>query len=91
MSRINKGKAIAAVGIHAVESVMAQPCDLTNRVTDGTEWSGYTEFAATLKTKDEDGDEVILVAYYFFPTDEVMATYDLSSLSWGAPDNFAVV
>ena len=91
MKRINKEQAITAVGMDAVESVRALPCDLTNRVTDGTEWQGYTEFAATLKTKDTDDDEVILVAYYFFPTDEVMAAYDLSSLSWGAPDNYAIV
>ena len=91
MRRINKEQAIAVVGADAVESAMEQPCDLTNRVTDGTAWEGYTEFAATVKAKDTEDEEVILVAYYFFPADEVMATCDLSSLSWGEPDNFEVV
>lgn len=62
-----------------VESAEADNCDFTNRVTSGTAWDGWCEFAGC-SAPNEDGERVI--AYYYQKNEDVNATEDLGSLTW---------
>ena len=81
---MTREEAIKAVGLKLVEQVERMNCDYTNRVTDGTEWDGYTEFSAVSDYNDN-MDRV--VAYYYQPNEilEKMAEdgdNDLGGLDW---------
>lgn len=52
---MTREEAIKAVGLELVEDAERDNCDFTNRVTDGTEWQGYTEFVGR-SGENEDGD-----------------------------------
>jgi hypothetical protein len=75
---MTRSEAIKVVGQKAVEAVDGLNCDFTNRVTNGTEWDGYCEFAASIDL--EDGSS--LIAYYYQDEKEVDRVEDLGSLTW---------
>ena len=52
---MTREEAIKTVGLELVEEAERDNCDFTNRVTDGTEWDGYTEFVGR-SGENEDGD-----------------------------------
>lgn len=81
---MTREEAIKAVGLELVEEAERDNCDFTNRVTDGTEWDGYTEFVGR-SGENEDGERV--EAYYYQPNEvlEKMAEdgdTDLGGLDW---------
>ncbi|MDA8521967.1 hypothetical protein [Acidovorax sp. NCPPB 4044] len=84
-THLTRDQAIAAVGAAAVDAVEYVNCDFTNRVTgDGT-----VEFSASVGAKDEDGEDVTLVAYYFQDAEALDGVEDLSDLDW-AIDHYTV-
>ena len=74
---LTKKEAIEIAGTELVEAVEEVNCDFTNRVTDGTEWAGCTEFSATLENETHK-----VTAYYFQDSDDLDGVEDLSDLSW---------
>lgn len=76
---MTREEAIKRMGLAMVESAEADSCDFTNRVTNGTEWDGFCEFAG-YSEPNEDGKRV--VAYYYQKNEDVDATEDLGSLDW---------
>lgn len=75
---MTREEAIKAVGQEAVEKVERENCDFTNRLTDGTEWMGWTEFAAWIDIDDERK----LGAFYYQKKEDVDAVEDLGDLIW---------
>jgi hypothetical protein len=89
---MTREEAIKAVGLELVEEAERDNCDYTNRVTEGTEWQGYSEFAG-FSSRNENGDMV--VAYYYQPNEvlEKMAEdgdTDLGGLDWEI-DHYEVI
>lgn len=89
---MTREEAIKAVGLKLVEQAEHMDCDYTCRVTDGTEWDGYTEFSAASDYNDN-MDRVIV--YYYQPNDilEKMAENgdtDLGGLDWEI-DHYEIV
>lgn len=79
--RIDREEAIKRVGAESVKSVESENVSFTNRVTDGTEMTGYTEFSASVDCV-EDGEDVTLVMYVYIDSDELEAREDLDRLDW---------
>lgn len=73
MSRITREQAIETVGLDQVTAAEEGRYDFTNRLTDGTKWQGYVEFASR-------SDEV--TAYVYFTREELDAAEELDQLSW---------
>jgi len=77
MNRITKEQAIAAVGAAAIEKLIYENVEPTNRVTtDGT-----AELEARIKAFEGE-DEVTVSMYVYFDADEFMAAESLDSLNW---------
>lgn len=77
---MNREQAVAMVGEVAVDKVERENCDFTNRVqTDG---DSRTEFSASVRCEDKDGNEVTLVAYYYQEQADVDAVENLDELNW---------
>lgn len=85
--KMTREEAISYAGIDAVKAVEAAECDFTNRVTEGTEWQDWDEFAASVDLHNEDNEH--LIAYYYQKKEDVSATDDLSSLTW-VVDHFSL-
>ena len=89
---MTREEANKAVGLELVEDAERDNCDFTNRVTDGTEWQGYTEFVGR-SGENEKGERV--EAYYYQPNEvlEKMAEdgdTDLGGLDWEI-DHYEIV
>lgn len=76
---MTREEAIERMGLAMVEDAESDNCDFTNRVTNGTEWDGFCEFAGYSEANEE-GERV--VAYYYQKNEDVDATEDLGSLTW---------
>ena len=76
---MTREEAIKAVGLELVEQAEHENCECTCRLTDGTEWDGYTEFSAS-SDYNENMDRVVV--YYYQKTEDVSNTEDLGSLDW---------
>ena len=74
---MTKSEAIKIAGAELIDAVEEVNCDFTNRLTDGTEWAGYTEFSASVEN-----DTHIVIAYYYQESDDLDGVEDLSNLSW---------
>lgn len=75
---MTREEAVAVVGEQSVCEVERENCDFTNGVRD----DGLTEFAASVKATDRDGESVTLRAMYYQPSDDVDGVEDLSDLKW---------
>jgi len=81
---MERKEAIKAVGLELVEDAEHDNCDFTNRVTDGTEWDGYTEFVGR-SGENEKGERVEV---YYYQPNEVLKKMaedgdtDLGGLGW---------
>ena len=89
---MTREEAIKAVGLELVEEAEHDNCEFTSRVTDGTEWQGYSEFQGC-SSRNENGDMVI--AYYYQPNEVLKKMQededtDLGSLDWEI-DHYDVV
>ena len=84
---MTREEAIETVGLELVEQAERENCECTCRVTDGTEWNGYTEFSAS-SDLNENMDRVVV--YYYQPTELVLETEDLGSLDW-VIDHYEVI
>lgn len=74
LSRIQAEK---GVGVFSVDEVSKKPCDFSQRVmSDNT-----VEFVATTYAKNEDGDEVLLSAFYYQDKKDVNDN-ELDNLDW---------
>lgn len=76
---MTRDEAIKAAGLEYVEQAERENCECTCRVTDGTDWDGYTEFSASSDYNDN-MDRVVV--YYYQPTELCRKTEDLGSLEW---------
>ncbi len=77
---LTRKAAVAMVGAAAVAKVENENCDYTNRVqTDG---DTAVEFSASVKCKDQNGVDCVLVAYYYQDVDDLDGLEDLSGLDW---------
>ena len=77
---MNREQAVAMVGEVAVDKVERENCDFTNRVQcDG---DTRTEFAASVRCEDREGNYVTLVAYYYQEQADVYAVENLDELNW---------
>lgn len=77
---MTREQAVAMVGEVAVDKVERENCDFTNRVQcDG---DTRTEFAASVRCEDREGNKVTLVAYYYQEQADVDAVENLDELNW---------
>ena len=74
-------EAIKKAGMKAVETVESKNVDFTNRVTDGTQLQGYTEFSSSVDFTDEDG-EATLIMYVYIDNDDLDGVENLDELDW---------
>lgn len=75
--KLTRNEAIEIAGTELIDAVEEVNCDFTGCVTDGTEWTGYTQFSATTEN-----DTHRIVAYYFQDSDLLNDVEDLSDLDW---------
>lgn len=78
---LSREQAIAAVGVEAVEKVEAENCDFTSRIMPPG-WGDVVEFSACTKCVDHDGDDCVLVAYYYQDQSAVDEADKLDHLDW---------
>lgn len=76
---MTREEAIKAVGLDLVIEAENKNCDYTNRVTDGTEWAGFTEFSA-ISSGNQDDQKV--ACYYYQKNEDVKYNEDLGALTW---------
>jgi hypothetical protein len=81
---VSREEAIAIVGVDAVKEVEAANVDFTNRVTDGTPYNGWTEFASAVAATDKQGEPCTLTMYVYIDSDHLVDCEDLSNLDWDA-------
>ena len=79
IENMSREEAVVLLGEHLIKEVESLNCDFTNRVTDGTEWNGFTEFMSSLKLGN---NNYHINAYYYQKNEDVENTEDLSSLKW---------
>lgn len=81
---MTREEAIKIAGLEYVEQAEKENCECTCRVTEGTEWQGYTEFSAC-SDYNENMDRVVV---YYYQPNEVLnqmqedGNTDLGSLDW---------
>ncbi len=82
---LTREEAVAMVGEEAVAKVESEDCDFTNRMqTDG---DTGVEFSASVRCKDQNGDDCVLIAYYYQEQEalddlEEAGNDDLGLLDW---------
>ena len=74
---MNRKEAIKNTSLELVEKAESENVDFTNRVTG----NGHTEFSASVKFEDEDG-EGTLVMLVLVPDEEVDAHEELDQIDW---------
>jgi hypothetical protein len=85
MIKVSREEAIAMAGVDAVKEVEAANVDFTGRITDGTPYIGWTEFAASVQYKSElTDDDATLTMYVYIDSDDLVGCEDLSDLNWDA-------
>jgi len=82
MNTMTRNEAIKAAGIKAVEAVEDKNCDFTNSVTDGTEWTGFTQFSASVDLDDNDIGDTLAMYYYIDDDDLEQAGTELGDCDW---------
>lgn len=82
--RISREAAVKAVGEDSVSTVEIGNVDYTNRVTDGTNHFGSTEFACSVEAVDSEGEERTLTMYVFVDTEKLDGVESLEDIDWGA-------
>ena len=79
IENLSREEACALLGERLIKEVESLNCDYTNRVTDGTEWHGFTEFMSSLELGN---NNYHINAYYYQENEDVENTEDLGSLKW---------
>ena len=79
IENMSREEACALLGERLIKEVESLNCDYTNRVTDGTEWHGFTEFMSSLELGN---NNYHINAYYYQKNEDVENTEDLGSLKW---------
>lgn len=84
---LSREQAVAMVGEVAVDALESMNCEPTGRVGyNGADCGDHlTEWSASLRCKDSDGDNVTLVAYYYTTDrqDRILAeTGDGACIDW---------
>ena len=74
---ITRSEAIKATSLNSVEKVEAENVDFTNRVTDGTNDAGYSEFSASVKYVDK-----TLTMFVFVDSKSIMNHENLDDVDW---------
>ena len=82
MSRYNETEIKDIFTAELIETLKKENVDFSNRETEGTANQGYTEFMASIETKDEDGDPVTIEMYLYIDSDIVDETESLDQLDW---------
>lgn len=86
--RLTREQAVEIVGEAAVDKVEAENCEPTNRVgyNGACQNDGLCEWSASASCNDKDGNDRILVAYYYTTNEQdqtmVDADGDGSSIDW---------
>ena len=75
---ISRAELTKAVGEESVKNLESQHVYFTNRVTDGTHYQGYTEFAADLDL----GDDTAIKMYVFVDSNLVDVVEVLDQIDW---------
>ena len=77
---LTREQAVAIVGAEAVEKVERENCEPTNRVgyNGACQGDAFCEWSASVRAKNQDGDDVTLLAYYYTSNedDRIMAEND---------------
>ena len=77
---LSREQAVAIVGEAAVAKVDAEGCDFTNRTQcDG---DTRTEFSASGRCEDKNGEDCTLTAYYYQEQADLDAVEGLDQLDW---------
>lgn len=84
---LTREQAVAIVGETAVDAVESEDCEPTNRVgyNGACQGNDLTEWSASTRCQDTDGNNVTLVAYYYTTNaqDKVIAeTGDAGFINW---------
>lgn len=84
---LSREQAVAIVGQAVVEAVEKENCEPTNRVGYNGECQGNesTEWAASVRCVDADGNDATLIAYYYTTNEQdktIAETGDGGSISW---------
>ena len=77
---LNREQGIEAAGIKLINKLERENCEFTNRVqTDG---DSAVEFSSSVKFIDNEGDERILLAYYYQEQEDLNKVEELDQLEW---------
>lgn len=70
---LTRDQAIEIVGADAVAKVDQENCDFTNRVgyNGSCQGDNEVEFSASVRAEDRDGNDVLLIAYYYHDAEAV--------------------
>ena len=85
---LTREQAIETVGADAVNRVDREGCEPTNRVgyNGACQGDDLTEWSASVSCKDKDGNECVLLAYYYTDNDDDQAIGDAdgdgSAIDW---------
>ena len=79
IENLSREEAISLLGEKLIKKVEAVNADYTNRVTDGTEWNGFTEFMSSLELGN---NNYHINAYYYQKNEDVENTEYLGNLKW---------
>jgi len=85
---LTREQAVAIVGEQSVDAVERKNCEPTNRVgyNGACQSDELCEWSASVSSKDADGNDVVLTAYYYTSNkqDEIMAANygDGSYIDW---------
>lgn len=83
LMKLTREQAVELAGIDYVLEAEKDNCEFTSRLTNGTEWDGYDEFAgvsSVIESGDFEGCRVR--AIYFQPVELTKNCEDLGSLDW---------
>jgi hypothetical protein len=78
MEKLTCSEAAKEVGKYIIKKLDKEDAEFTNRITDGTQDDGFTEFSASLELKDGRTIEAI----YLQPNEDVESCQELSDLEW---------
>ena len=85
---LSREEAVEIVGVEAVNSVDAMPCEPTGRVgyNGACQGDALCEWIACADAVDKDGNECVVVAYYYTTNDDDQAMADAdgdgSAINW---------
>lgn len=77
---LNREQVVALVGESSVAKLERENCDFTGRLQiDGDD---AVEFSSSIRCEDKNGEEVVVVAYYYQDPEDLDGVEDLGNLDW---------